>query len=59
MNEFDVFINQNVDTKPAHFIGSRQKKIAGLFEIDIFKIITIGDILRNGQIFNSCFVNEI
>lgn len=37
----------------------RQKKIAGLLEKEIFKIVTSEDVPSNTHIFDSHFVNKI
>ena len=58
IDELNVFI-KNTDMPPAQYTASRQKKIAGLLEKDIFKVVTSADILSNTQIFNSRYINKI
>lgn len=43
----------------AQYTASRQKKIAGLLEKVVFKIVTTENISSNAQIFMSHFVNKI
>lgn len=44
---------------PIFFVKSKQKKINGLFEKEVFKIVFILKVLKNIKIFNFCFVDEI
>ena len=43
----------------AQYTTSKQKKIARLFEKDIFKVVTSTDILNNIQTFNFYFIDKV
>ena len=58
MDEFDIFINKNSDMHPTQYIASRQKKITGLLEKCVLKVVTSKDFPSNARIFNSRFVDE-
>ena len=58
MDKSDIFI-KNADAPLAQYTMLKQKKLAGLLEKNIFKVVTSADILNNIRIFNSCFVDKV
>lgn len=58
MNKFDAFI-KNADMELTQYTAFRQKKIAGLPEKGVFKVVITKDIPSNASIFNSRFVDKI
>lgn len=52
-------IDKSVDALPAQYTASKQKKIVGLFEKIVFKVVTINSIRSNVQIFNFRFIDKI
>lgn len=54
-----MFISKNTNAQQAQYTVSKKKKIIGLLEKDVFKIVITKDICSNIQIFNSRFVNKI
>lgn len=54
-----MFINKDADGKLAQSMTLRQKKIVQQLEMDIFKVVTITNILANAQIFKFCFIDKI
>lgn len=51
-----MFIKKDTNVQ---YIASKPKKIAGLIEKRVFKVVNSEDVQSNTQIFNSCFVNKI
>lgn len=67
---FDIFTNGHKNANLSKHFAFKQKKIAGPFKKEIFKVIiskkvaipkkiTSKKVLTNTQIFNSCFIDKI
>lgn len=59
MDEFNMFIIENINVELAQYTPYKPKEITGLLKKTVFKIVTTANIPTYAQIFNFYFVYKV